>query len=62
MIGARLISRSRSLPKLVDKCDLGVEEGKNRPQFIVRSSHGPQAYSCVRRISLVSVIFHNNSV
>lgn len=59
MIGARLLSRSRSLPNLVDRRDLGVEEGKNRSKFVVRSSPGSQAYSRVRRISLVSVIFHN---
>jgi hypothetical protein len=59
MIGARLSSRSRSLPKLVDRRDLGMEEGKNRSKFVVRSSPGCQAHSHVRQISLVSVIFHN---
>jgi hypothetical protein len=62
MIGARLLSRSRSLPKLGDRRDLGVEERKNRSKFVVRSSPGSQAYSCVRRISLVSVIFHNDNL
>jgi hypothetical protein len=60
MIGARLLSRSRSLHKLVDRRDLGVEEGKNRSKFVVRSSLGSQAYSRVRQISLVSVTFHND--
>jgi hypothetical protein len=59
MIGARLVSRSRSLPKLVDRCDLAVEERKNKSKFVIRSSQGSQAYSPVRRISLVSVLFHN---
>jgi hypothetical protein len=62
MIGARLLSRSRSLPKLVDRRDVGVEEGKNRSKFVVRSSPGSQACSRVRRISLVSVIFHNGDL
>jgi hypothetical protein len=57
MIGARLLSRSRSLPKLVDKRDLGVEEGKARSKFVIRSSHSP-ACGHVTRISLVSVIFY----
>lgn len=56
MIGARLLSRRRSLPKLVDKCDLGVEEGKTRSKFVIRSSDS-LAYGLVRRMSLVSVIF-----
>lgn len=56
MIGARLMSRSRSLPKLVDKRDVGVEEGKTISKFVVRSSHSP-AYGYVRRMSLVSVLF-----
>jgi hypothetical protein len=59
MIGARLVSRNRRLPKLVDKCDLAVEEGKNKSKFVVRSSQGSEAYSPVRRISLVSVSFHD---
>jgi hypothetical protein len=59
MIGARLLSRSRSLPKLEDMRDLGVEERMNRSKFVVRLSPGSQAYSRVRRISLVSVVFHN---
>jgi hypothetical protein len=59
MIGARLVSRSRSLPKLVDRCDLAVEERKNKSKFVIRSSQGSQAYSPVRRISWVSVLFHN---
>lgn len=49
------MSRSKSLPKLVDKHDLGVEEGKTR-SVVVRSSHSP-AYGCVRKMSLVSVLF-----
>jgi len=57
MIGARLMSRSRSLPKLVDKHDLCVEERKTRSVFVVRSSHSP-AYGCVTRMSLVSVLFY----
>jgi hypothetical protein len=51
------MSRSRSLPKLVDKRDLGVEEGKTRSVFVVRSSHSP-AYGCVTKMSLVSVLFY----
>lgn len=50
------MSRSKSLPKLVDKHDLGVEEGKTRSVVVVRSSHSP-AYGCVRKMSLVSVLF-----
>jgi hypothetical protein len=57
MIGCRIISRSRSLPKLVDKRDLGVEEGKTRSVFVVRSSHSP-AYGHVTRKSLVSELFY----
>jgi hypothetical protein len=53
MIGAR----SKSLPKLVDKHDLGVEQGKTRSVFVVRSSHSP-AYGYVRRMSLVSILFY----
>ena len=58
MIGARLLSRSRSLPKLVDKRDLGVEEGKTRSKFVIRSSH-PAAYGHVTRMSLVSHTFYS---
>lgn len=57
MIGARLLSPSRSLPELVDKHDLGVEEGKTRSGFVVRSSHS-SAYGYVTRMSLVSVLFY----
>jgi hypothetical protein len=57
MIGARLLSRSRSLPKLVDKRDLGVEEAKTRSKFVIRSSL-PAAYGHVTRMSLVSHIFY----
>jgi hypothetical protein len=49
------MSRSRSLPKLVDKHDLDVEEGKTRSVFVVRSSHSP-AYGYFKRMSLVSVL------
>jgi hypothetical protein len=56
MIGSRILSRSRSLPKLVDKRDLGMEEGKTRSVFVVRSSHSP-AYSYVTRKSSVSELF-----
>jgi hypothetical protein len=57
MIGAQLMSRSRSLPKLVDKRDLGVEDGKTRTVFVVRSSHSP-AYGYVTSMSLVSILFY----
>ena len=57
MKGTQPISRSRSLPKLVDKHDLGVEEGKTRSVFVVRSAHSP-AYGYVRKMSLVSVLFY----
>jgi hypothetical protein len=57
MIGTRLMCRSRSLPKLVDKRDVGVEEGKTVSKFVVRSSHSP-AYGYVTRISSVSVLLY----
>jgi len=41
----------------VDKHDLGVEEGKTRSVFVVRSAHSP-AYGYVRKMSLVSVLFY----
>jgi hypothetical protein len=57
MIGAQFMSRSRSLPKLVDKHDLGVEDGKTRTVFVVRSSHSP-AYGYVTNMSSVSMLFY----
>jgi hypothetical protein len=57
MIGTRLMSRSRSLPKLVDKHDLDVEEGNTRSLVVVRSPHSP-AYGSDTRMSLVSVLFY----
>jgi len=41
----------------VDKHDLGVEEGKTRSVFVVRSAHSP-AYGYVKKMSLVSVLFY----
>jgi hypothetical protein len=57
LVGDQLKSRSRSLPILVDKHDLGVEEGKTRSVFVVRSSHSP-AYGYVTSMSLVSLLFY----
>jgi hypothetical protein len=51
------MSRSRSLPKLLDKRDLGVEDGKTRTVFVFRSSHS-LAYDNVTSMSLVSILFY----
>ena len=51
------MSRSRSLPKLVDNHDLGVEEGRTRSLSFIISSHSP-AYGYVTRMSLVSVLIY----